>query len=104
MVTVCAWCERFLGPGEAAPLVTHGICAPCAARQRWADSPLIVVSHLRADLVPVLQHLLQGEPPVRVVLDRRGGERRGVAGGRGADPERRRDSDRRRRRADAFLI
>jgi hypothetical protein len=102
MVTVCAWCERYLGAKETEPLVTHGICPACASRQRWADTPVIVVSRQRADLQAVLEHLLQGEPAIRVVVERRDGERRR---GRGEpDAERRHESDRRRRPADAILI
>jgi hypothetical protein len=105
MVTVCAWCERYLGSTmDAGPMVTHGICQPCLARQKWADAPVIVVSRNRADIHAVLEHLLHGEPAVRIVMDRRVGDRRQ----RGAEPasarERRRGPDRRRRPADAILI
>jgi hypothetical protein len=83
--------------------VTHGICGPCTARQHWSQPPTIVVASHRADLLPVLEHLLRGDPPIRLVLDRRAGERR-----RGReetpDTERRRATDRRRRPADAFLV
>ena len=102
MVTVCAWCERFLGARDDEPKVTHGICAPCAARQRWSDTPVVVIAPHRADLQPLLEHLLHGEPAIRIVIDRRAGDRRR---GRGEpDAERRRGPDRRRRPADAMLI
>ena len=104
MVTVCAWCERYLGSTmDAGPMVTHGICPPCLARQKWAESPVIVVSRNRADIQVVLEHLLRGEPAVRIVMDRRVGDRR-QRGAEAGDGERRRGPDRRRRRADAILI
>jgi hypothetical protein len=94
MVTVCAWCERYLGPGVEGPGVTHGICDPCAARQRWAERPVLVVARHRADLRDVLEQLLRGEPAVRIVVDRRVGDRRRsrdepVAGDRRGGPDRR---------------
>jgi hypothetical protein len=103
MVTVCAWCERFLGARDAEPPVTHGICAPCAARQRWEDTPVLVVSRDRADLRAVLEQLLRGEPAVRIVVDRRVGNRRRAAA-EPAEGERRRGPDRRRRAADATVV
>ncbi len=103
MVTVCAWCERYLGASPEPP-VTHGICPACAARQQWQDTPVVVVSRHRADLREVLQHLLQGEPAIRVVVDRRAGDRRREEGVIDPGTERRQASDRRRRRADAFLV
>jgi hypothetical protein len=102
MVTVCAWCERFLGPREV-PEVTHGICEPCTARQRWAEPPVIVVARHRADIQAVLEHLLRGEPAVRVVIDRRMGDRRRSASAEVLTGGRRRGADRRRRGADAIL-
>lgn len=103
MVTVCAWCERFLGGREDEPPVTHGICGPCTARQRWSDPPVIVIASHRAELLPVLEHLLHGDPPIRLVVDRRAGERRRSRAETGSDAERRREPDRRRHPADAFL-
>jgi len=104
MVTVCAWCERYLGSTmDAGPMVTHGICKPCLARQKWKDSPVIVVARNRADVQAVLEHLLRGEPAVRIVMDRRVGDRRQRGAEAGAG-ERRRGPDRRRRPADAILI
>jgi hypothetical protein len=104
MVTVCAWCERFLGAREDEPMITHGICDPCAARQRWADAPVIVVAPHRAELGAVLEHLLHGEPGIRVVIDRRAGDRRRSVADPDSGGERRRDPDRRRRPADAILM
>ena len=105
MVTVCAWCERYLGSvREGGPMVTHGICPPCAARQRWREAPVIVVSRDRADIGAVLEQMVRGEPPMRVVIDRRVGDRRRSRAGEDPGGERRRGPDRRRRRADAILI
>jgi hypothetical protein len=101
MVTVCAWCERYLGPRDAP--VTHGICAACTARQRWHDHPVLVVSRPREALIPVLRHLLQGSPEVKIVLERRQDERRQSDFVPGPGVERRTGSDR-RRRGDLLLI
>jgi hypothetical protein len=95
MVTVCAWCDRYLGPDETP--VTHGICLACTARQHWRESPVLVVSRHREPMVPVLRHLLQGSPEVKIVVERREDERRRS---RAADTiviERRSGQDRRRR-------
>ena len=74
MITVCAWCDRYLGPSETP--VTHGICVACTARQHWHDSPVLVVSRHRQGMVPVLLRLLQGSPEVKIVVERRGDDRR----------------------------
>jgi hypothetical protein len=104
MVTVCAWCERFLGATDTGPaVVTHGICDPCAARQRWPDAPVIVVAPHRADMCAVLEQVLRGEPPIRIVIDRRVGDRRLSRGAPESLWERRRGPDRRRLPADAVL-
>ena len=95
MLTVCAWCDRFLGP-QSAP-VTHGICPTCTARQHWEDSPVLVVAPGRQDLVPVLKQLLQGNPQIRILVDRRRGDRRRARAERAGENERRTGRDRRRR-------
>ena len=78
MVTVCAWCERLMGLNEPAEstIVSHGICAACAARQHWRDSPTLVVIRRHAALVPVLSQILHGHPLINVLVDRRSAERR----------------------------
>jgi hypothetical protein len=97
MITVCAWCQRFMGQKEPLddPSVTHGICPTCSLRQQMTDVPTLVISRKRSEALPVLQALLRGTPEIRIVLDRRRGERR-----RGIPPpgphERRREGDRRR--------
>jgi hypothetical protein len=104
MVRVCAWCHRYLGVKHSHQGgISHGICAPCAARQHWKETPVLVVSPELSHVVPVLKELLRGTPEIRVVLERRNGDRRnsgdrrksGRAAARRAD---RRGSARSRRR------
>ena len=78
MVTICAWCQRYLGTKEplADPSLTHGICKTCAMRQQLGSSPTLVVSRERAGALPFLMGLLHGMPEIRVIVDRRQGERR----------------------------
>src|SRR5262245_49884544 len=78
MVTICAWCQKYLGTKEplADPGLTHGICKTCAMRQQLGASPTLVVSRERAEAVPFLTGLLHGTPEIRVIVDRRQGERR----------------------------
>jgi hypothetical protein len=95
MVTVCAWCDRYLGPDDVP--VTHGICLACTARQHWRDSPVLVVSRHRESMVPVLRQLLQGNPEVKIVVERRADERRRARPRDVIVIERRSGQDRRRR-------
>ena len=105
MVTICAWCERYLGTTkEPGPVVTHGICEPCAARQRWTDAPVIVIARHRAELRAVLEQVLRGEPAMRIVVDRRLGDRRRSRVEPGSTWENPRGRDRRRRPPDAIFI
>jgi hypothetical protein len=101
MVSVCAWCEKYLGVKE--PLdsleVSHGICSACKARQQLEEPPTLVISKRRADALPVLASLLQGTPAIPVVVDRRSIERRrerpsvDIPGGRRMLRDRRRGTD-----------
>jgi hypothetical protein len=95
MITVCAWCDRYLGPDDAH--VTHGICPACTARQHWRDAPVLVVSRHREAMAPVLRHLLHGSPEVRIVVERRRDDRRQADGPVPANVDRRSGRDRRRR-------
>lgn len=104
MVTVCAWCERYLGSTMDAGPMNHGICIPCSVRQRWVDTPIIVVARHRAEMIPVLEQLLRGEPAIQVVIDRRVGDRRRREGDPDRAGERRRGPDRRQRPADAVFV
>ena len=79
MVTVCAWCQKYMGSKEplADPAVSHGICPACVERESLADAPVLVVSPRRAPAIPMLQTLLRGAPEIAIVVERRAGERRG---------------------------
>ena len=91
MVTVCAWCQRYMGSKEPLhdPAVTHGICPACTDRQHLAGPPVLVVSRHRVDTVPMLQTLLRGAPDIAIVVDRRAAERRGGNGHRRIERDRR---------------
>ena len=91
LVTVCAWCERFLGmrKSEGEDVVSHGICRACATRHHWIEPPTLVVSRARPDLQRVLQELLRGTPEIRVVVDRRERERRRAGSEKRGVPRRR---------------
>ena len=104
MIVVCAWCERFLGASGAELVVSHGICEPCAASERQPASPVIVISRHRAEMRGAIECLLRADPAIRVVIDRRFGDRRRGAGEAESAGERRRGSDRRLRPADAILL
>ena len=82
MVTVCAWCQRYMGSMEPLhnPSVSHGICSDCVERDSLDDAPVLVVSRDRVEAIPVLQSLLRGAPEIAIVVDRRAGERRGGHG------------------------
>jgi hypothetical protein len=45
-------------------------------RQQLGGSPTLVISRERAEALPFLMDLLHGTPEIRVVVDRRQGERR----------------------------
>ena len=79
MVTVCAWCQKYMGSMEPFhdPAVSHGICTSCIERDPLDDAPVLVVSPRRAQAIPVLQTLLRGAPEIAIVVDRRAHERRG---------------------------
>jgi hypothetical protein len=78
MVTVCAWCQKYMGSKEpiSDPSVSHGICRDCGDRESLDDAPVLVVSRERVEAIPMLQSLLRGAPEIAIVVDRRGGERR----------------------------
>ena len=96
MITVCAWCKRFM---EADPadrlLISHGMCVGCrtVASTRGSRVPTLVVPLRYADLVPALEKLLH-DTGIPVVLDRRVTERRRAADGAPSE-NRRRGPDRR---------
>ena len=98
LVGVCGRCQRYLGPTGPHPdvQVTYGVCLTCLAREKWADSPTLVISRSKAALLPVLQDLLSGTPQIRVLIDRRAGERRHTPAPVAISEDRRRGPDRRR--------
>ncbi len=82
MVTVCAWCQKYMGSKEPFhnPAVSHGICNDCVERDSLDDAPVLVVSRDRVEAIPVLQSLLRGAPEIAIVVDRRANARRGGNG------------------------
>jgi hypothetical protein len=78
MVTVCAWCQKYMGSKEPLhdPAVSHGICGACVERESLDDAPVLIVSRGRAEAIPMLQTLLRGAPEIAIVVDRRASERR----------------------------
>lgn len=108
MVTVCAWCQKYMGSTEPLhdPAVSHGICSSCVERDPLDDAPVLVVSRDRVEAIPVLQSLLRGAPEIAIVVDRRAGSRRaGNGNGHGrpvAYVADRRAED--RRRAPSFYL
>jgi len=82
MITICAWCQKYMGSKE--PLhdhtVSHGICPDCSDREALGNAPVLVVSRDRARTIPMLHTLLRGAPEIAIVVDRRAGERRGGNG------------------------
>ncbi len=85
MITVCAWCQKYMGSKEPLhdPAVSHGICGACVARESLDEAPVLVVSPGRAEAIPMLQSLLRGAPEIAIVVDRRATDRRGGNGGNG---------------------
>ncbi len=83
MVTVCAWCQKYMGSMEPFhdPAVSHGICTSCVERDSLEDAPVLVVSPRRAQAISVLQTLLRGAPEIAIVVDRRAHDRRGDGNG-----------------------
>jgi len=110
MVTVCAWCEKYMGSME--PLqdssVSHGICSACVERQSLADTPVLVVSPARAGTIPLLNTLLRSAPDVSILVDRRSRERRNGLGDGNGNGHRMLGADERRaeerRRASAIYL
>lgn len=98
MLTVCAWCQRYMGSREPFPdpSVSHGICDSCVEQQQsLASTPVLVVSRARVDALPSIRTLFRGMTAVSLVVDRRAGERRS-GNGAGTSPAERRRGERRR--------
>jgi hypothetical protein len=101
MVTVCAWCQKYMGSRE--PLdsheLTHGICDDCREREHLhAGGVLLVVSRARAGHVGRLRSWLRGAPVTAIVLDRRTADRRHRPDGPPPPTADRRSAERRRAR------
>jgi hypothetical protein len=99
MVTICAWCQRYLGSREPFDVgeLTHGICEDCRYReQHHPGGVLLVVSREREDQLALLRATLRGAPADAIVLDRRHGERRKASVEPPPGATRRRVADRRR--------
>jgi hypothetical protein len=77
MRLVCGGCQRYLGttPPYRDLRVKHDLCAPCALRER-RELATVVISKERADVLPLLRGLLRNQSDVRLLVDRRGGDRR----------------------------
>jgi len=105
MITVCAWCQRYMGTKDPldVPTVTHGICGTCALRQQLGVMPTLVIAKEHAESLPVFEGLLTGVPEIRVVVDRRQGERRLDPPPDGEEYEKRRTNER-RRKLRTFLV
>ena len=110
----CPWCGKELeeapGPEETTP---HGICDECARRLllvralwQYAARPegfrVVVVRRAHAALYESVRRALEGFPNIRILLDRRHGERR--KGGTPTQTDRRSGQDRRRPRRDLLLV
>jgi len=57
-------------------MISHGICEHCRERLQWERGPTLVISRREERFLPLLSHLLEGEPAIRLVIERRHGERR----------------------------
>ena len=69
----------------------------------FPEEPLVlIVSRERASALPKLRELLQGDPEISIVVDRRFGDRRGQDGGGDSWGERRLAE--RRRRFSSYLL
>ena len=106
MVTVCAWCQKYMGSRE--PFhnheLSHGICDDCRERENCLPGGvLIVVSRERAADAPLLRTLLRGVPGAAIVVDRRRGERRQRRDGPAPEAGDRRSGDR-RHASSLFLV
>jgi hypothetical protein len=103
MVTVCAWCQKYLATKDPVGMVhvSHGICSTCAMRQRIGDLPTLVIAKKWERARPLMEALLRGTPAIRVVVDRRVAARRK---GRRTSPTRERRSSADRRQGDNMLL
>ncbi len=77
MRAVCAWCATTIAEGDPGDArLSHGICEACADRWFSRQSRYAVVPATRSFLFSQIQRAFQVARDMRVILDRRRGERR----------------------------
>ena len=77
MRAVCAWCGTTLAEGEPGDrAVSHGICPACSRIWSAGLTRCVVLPSHRAFLLPEIQRAFRDIRDVRVMVDRRQGERR----------------------------
>ncbi len=110
----CPWCCReFEGVSGALGIAPSDICDECALRLHlvrtlwqnlaWPERfRFVVICRARAALYESVSRALEGFVGIRVLIDRRYGERRSAA--TPAQSDRRSGRDRRRARKDVLLV
>lgn len=77
MRAVCAWCGTIIAKGDPGDTqVSHGICSQCAPRFFPAGFRYAVVPPDRSFLLPEIEGAFRTVRGIRIILDRRRGERR----------------------------
>jgi hypothetical protein len=77
MRAVCAWCGTLIEEGEPGDTrVSHGICPRCAGRFFPGSLRYAVVPRDRSFLFPEIESAFQAVGGIRIILDRRRGDRR----------------------------
>lgn len=77
MRAVCAWCGTTLAEGDPGDRgVSHGICPACS--RAWSAGPMrcVVLPSHRSFLLPDIRRAFREIRDLRVIVDRRLGERR----------------------------
>jgi len=76
---ICSWCQKDLGVKEPLddPTITSGICRECLGELVTPEMKgYLVVSRPFAHLYSDASELLRSRPEIRVIVDRRYGDRR----------------------------
>ena len=77
MKAVCAWCGAILADGEPGERgVSHGICLACSRIWSAGLPRCVVLPSSRSFLLPDVQRAFREIRDLRVIVDRRQGERR----------------------------
>ncbi len=77
MQAVCAWCGTTIVEGDpGGTSVSHGICPRCAREWFPGDTRYAVVPPDRSFLFPEIHSAFQVVRGIRVIVDRRRGDRR----------------------------